>query len=301
MARGDLEREMPEVTTHRDVQIGAAELRPEGPQEWRGAEGSGLPLVARYAASLLLVAAATLLAFIVDHVIAAPNLTLIFVVPVVIAATALGWGPSLLAVSTSVLAFDFFFTAPFYSFRIASPSDIWAAGLLLVIAAIVGAIAAESRRRAVEARGGAEQAQALQALAHVVIESRPQSEIVDAAATALSQIFGAPAVVFMQRASAFGPVATAGGAKITTAEAEAAKGALDTRLPARAETYPYHQSTFDFWPVATPNDSGCVIGVSFGRSGRGRPVAPERFVEIVAACLASAFRASGKVPNANRP
>ena len=71
----------------------------------------------------------------------------IFVLPVVIAATALGWGPSLLAVSTSVLAFDFFFTEPFYSFRIASPSDVWAAALLLVIAAIVSTIAAESRRR----------------------------------------------------------------------------------------------------------------------------------------------------------
>ena len=283
---------MPELTADGD-------LLAQGLQDLPAADGPGLPLVARYGAALLLVALATLLAFVVDHVIAAPNLTLIFVLPVVIAATALGWGPALLAVSTSVLAFDFFFTEPFYSFRIASPSDVWAAALLLVTAAIVSTIAAESRRRAVAAQRAAEQAQALQALAHVVIESRPQSEVVEAAATALSKIFRAPAAVFMQRGSAFAPVATAGGGKVTSAEAEAAKGSLDSRLAVRAETYPYDQSTYDFWPVATPKDRSCVIGVSFGQSGRDRPASPERFVEIVSAYLAAAFRSSGDIPSAN--
>jgi K+-sensing histidine kinase KdpD len=292
---------MPELTADGDVQAWAGEPIPQDQPEAPGTEGSGLPLAARYGSSLLLVAIATVLAFIVDHVIAAPNLTLIFVVPVVIAATAFGWGPALLTVAASVLAFDFFFTEPFYSFRIASPSDLWAAALLLVIAAIVSTIAAESRRRAVEARRAADQAQALQTLANVVIQSRPQSEVLDAAATALSRIFRAPAVVFMQKAGAFAPVATAGEGKITAAEAEAAKGSWDSRLAVRAETYPYDRSTFDFWPVATPKDRSCVIGVAFGQSGRDRPPAPERFVEIVGAYLAAALRSSGEIPGANAP
>ena len=90
-------------------------------------------LAAQLAISLLLVAAATLLAFVVDHIVAAPNLTLIFALPVVVAATFFGWIPALLAAVAGVLAFDFFFTQPYYSFRIASPSDLWAAALLLVI------------------------------------------------------------------------------------------------------------------------------------------------------------------------
>jgi K+-sensing histidine kinase KdpD len=292
---------MPELTADGDVPFGASAFSFEADRDWRSGGDSGLSFVARYGVSLLLVAAATVVAFVVDHVISAPNLTLIFVLPVVVAATSFGWGPALVAVVASVLAFDFFFTEPLYSFQIASPSDLWSAGLLLVTAAIVSAVAAESRRRAVAAHRAAEQAQALQALARVVIDSRPQADVVQAAATALSEIFRAPAVVFMQRASAFAPVATAGGAKITTAEAEAAKGALDSQLPARAETYPYDQSTFDFWPVAAPKGRACVIGVSFGRSGGDRPATPERFVEIVAAYLAAAFRASGKVPGANTP
>ncbi|MDB5428080.1 MAG: hypothetical protein JWR43_2055 [Phenylobacterium sp.] len=272
--------------------------RASGPQEDRSELSRQLPLAARYGASLLFVVLATGLAFIVEHLISAPNLTLIFVLPVVAAATFFGWGPSLAAVVAGVLAFDFFFTKPFNSFRIASPSDLWAAGLLLVIAAAVSTLAAESRRRALEAREAAEQAQALQTLAHVVIQARPQSEILEAAASALNRIFHAPSVIFMGEAGAVRPVASAGGPKITSAEEEAANGALETRLPVRAETYPFDQSQFDFWPVATPKAFSCVIGVDFTRSGRGRPAAPERFVEIVGAYLATAFGGSGKAAGA---
>ncbi len=135
------------------------------------AELDRLPVLAHYGLLVLLVAAAVLLALLVQYLIARPNLSLIFVLPVVLAATTFGWGPSMTASLTSVVADDFFFTEPRYSLAIASPSDLWATGLLLVIAAAVSTLAAEARRRAIDARQAADQAMALQALAHVVIES----------------------------------------------------------------------------------------------------------------------------------
>jgi two-component system sensor histidine kinase KdpD len=257
-------------------------------QEGRGEAPGPLPLPAQFGLALLLVAVAAGLAFIVEHVVAAPNLTLIFVLPVMVAAMAFGWGPSLVAVGASVLAYDFFFTEPYYSLRIASPSDLWAMALLLVIAAIVSTLAAESRRRMGEARRAAEQAQALQDLAHLVIRSAPQAQILEGAATALGQIFRAPAVIFMAQAGALRPVATAGGARITEAEEDAAKGALETKVAARAGAYPYDRSAFDFWPVPVTKDGACVIGVHLSRSGRDRLAKPERFVEIVGGYLAAA-------------
>ena len=248
-----------------------------------------MPLVAQYAAALLFVAIATVLAFVVKQLISAPNLTLIFVLPVVLAATSFGWGPALAAAVSGVLAFDFFFTAPFYSFQITSPSDLWAAALLLVIAAIVSTVAAESRRRAGEARRAAEQAQALQALAHVVIESRPKTEILQAAATALNQIFHAPSVIFLEQGRSFRPVADAGAPNITIAEEEAARGALKSHVVLRSEMYPYDRSKFDFWPVTTPAGLRCVVGVDFTRSDRERPTSPQHFVEVVSGYLAVAF------------
>ena len=256
-----------------------------------------LPVVSRYGLPLLFVALATVLAFVVRHLIAAPNLTLVYVLPVIIAATQFGWGPALLSVATGVAAFDFFFTEPYYSFAITKPSDIWAAALLLVIAAIASSVAAESRRRALASAEAAERAQALQALAHVIIECRPEAEILKAAATALNRIFAAPAAVFVQGAGEVEAAATAGDPSFTAADREAARGALSARVATRGETYPYDSARFDFWPVSTPEGCDCVLGVDFTHATRERPASPELFVEVIAAYLA----ARPPIPRASAP
>jgi two-component system sensor histidine kinase KdpD len=254
-----------------------------------GDEGALSPAL-QYGASLLFVALAAGLAFIAEELVGAPNLTLIFVLPVIASASLFGWGPSLLATIAGVLAFDYFFTEPRFSLVISSPSDIWAAALLLVIAVIVSAVAAESRRRERAARLAAGQAQALQALAHAVIQSGPEGQTLAAAATALSEIFGAPSAVFQRRGAAMALAASAGGARITPAEEAAARDVLETGVVARAGAYPHQQSSFDLWPAATPNECGCVVGVDFNASGRSRPVAPGGYIEIVGAYLAAALK-----------
>ena len=261
-------------------------------------EGRSLPAVGQYAASLIFVAVATGFGFSLEPLMGAANLTLVFVLPVMAAATLFGWGPSLVATGASVLAFDFFFTEPRYSLVIARPADLWAAGLLLVIAASVSTIAAESRRRERAARWSAEQARALQTLAHLVIHSAPTSEVLPAAAATLHQIFRSPSVIFIQLAGALRPLASAGGGKITQAEEEAASGVVEAGVRVRAETYPYHKSSFDFWPVKTPEGRACVIGVSFVQAGRSRPVEPDRFIEIVAAYLTTALEREARKPAA---
>lgn len=262
----------------------AAETQPLPPET---------PTLVRYGLAVLLVAVAAVLAFVVEHLVAAPNLTLIFVLPVVIAAVAFGWGPSLTAAIGGVLAFDFFFTQPYYSLRIESPSDIWAAALLLVIAAIVSSVAAESRRRSLEARQAAVQAVALQNLAHLVIEHRPEWEVMRDAAAALHQAFRAPAVILVKHGDSFAPVASAGGAKLTDKDREAALGALETKIATRGGAYPYDAAEFDFWPVLTRGNAAWVMGVNFLQARGGRPVAPEQFIDVVRGYIVAAVHAAG--------
>ena len=153
---------------------------------------------AAYALSLALVAAATLAAVLVDHVQPAPNLSLIFVLPVVIAAVSFGWGPAIAAAVLGALAFNFFLIAPRYSLGIADPANLWALILLLITAGIVSGVASHSRRRAVEALRAVEQATALQTLARTLVGATGREGVTKAAAQALYQLFGAPAVVFLQ-------------------------------------------------------------------------------------------------------
>jgi K+-sensing histidine kinase KdpD len=244
---------------------------------------------ARYALAALFVALATALAFLAQQLIAAPNLTLVYVVPVVVAAARFGWGPSLFAVIAGVAAFDFFFTAPYYSFAIADPSNIWAAALLLVVAMIVTSVAAESRRRAIEADRAAERAGALQALAHVVIEDAPRREALQSAATALNRIFLAPAAVFMEQDGRVRAVASAGTTGIAPADEEAARGALTSHIATRGESYPYDRTYFDMWPISTASGLRCVLAVDFAHADEARPSSPDRFVDAVAVYLAASM------------
>lgn len=248
------------------------------------AEGS-IPPAWTYAVSAALVALATGIGLSLQGAVPPASMTLIFVLPVVVAASSFGFGPSLAATALGVLSFDFFFTRPYYSLTIDSPEDIWSAALLLIIALIVSAVAANARQRTVEARRAAEQADALRSLAHAVVEAPSRRVLAQAAATALNQIFRAPAVVFVDGAGRFDRLFTAGDAKLTQAEMEAARGVLDLRLPSRAESYPFVTSEFDLWPVESRSGPGYVLGVEF-RGPRGRPSEPERFVDVIAAYLA---------------
>ena len=91
----------------------------------------------------------------------------------------------------------------------------------------------------------AERAQARQALAHTVIEGRSQSQILQAAAAALHQIFRAPAAIPIQCENRFEAVATAGSVQITEADREAARGALSSHENTRRDTHPYVGAYFD--------------------------------------------------------
>jgi two-component system sensor histidine kinase KdpD len=248
-----------------------------------------LPPAAAYALSLLMVAAATLAAVLVNQVQTVPNLSLVFVLPVVIAAVSFGWGPSLAAAVAGALAYNFFLIAPLYTLRVADLPNIWAFILLLITAAIVSAVAAQSRRRAMAAWNAADQATALQALARSLVAANGGAGAGRASAEALARLFQAPAVVFLQGETELELTAQVGGGDLTPADREAAGWALAARLPTRGGAYPVEDSAYDFWPVVTPQRQQAVIGVSISLGEAGRPANPERLVEIVSGYLAVAL------------
>ncbi|MGH6908991.1 MAG: DUF4118 domain-containing protein [Phenylobacterium sp.] len=238
--------------------------------------------------SLALVAAAAIAAFVVDNLVQTPNLSLVFVLPVIVAALSFGWGPALTCALLGVAIFDFLFVEPRMSFQVANPTDLWALALLLLVAAIASTVGAQSRRRAVAARRAAEQAEALRALAHAIIKPDPAGDVFHVAARSLGRIFEAPAVILAEKAGKLWPAAASGGSTLSDADQEAAQWALAKNQPTRAEAYPFDQAGFDFWPVATPANHRLVLGVKFTGRSEGRPEAPDRLVELVAGYLAVA-------------
>ena len=125
--------------------------------------------LARYLASIAMTAVATVMAVGVDSKVTIPNLSLVFVVPVIIAGVSLGLGPSLCSAILGALAFNFFLTEPRYSLAVDDPSNIWAIGLLFVVGLIVSGVAFTSRQRATEAARLRRQATVLQGYSRDVV------------------------------------------------------------------------------------------------------------------------------------
>jgi two-component system sensor histidine kinase KdpD len=123
---------------------------------------SEAPAVVGYLASIGMTALATALAVSVDSQVMIPNLSLIFVVPVIAAAVGFGLGPSLCSAILGALAYNFFLTEPRYTLVVDDTANIWAIGLLFVVGLIVSGVAFTSRRRAVEAALMRRQATVLQ-------------------------------------------------------------------------------------------------------------------------------------------
>ncbi len=247
------------------------------------------PVLFGYGAAALAVAFATLAAVLVEQQFPAPNLSLVFVLPVVFAATAFGWGPALAAAVGGVFAYNYFLIEPRYTLRVADPANAWALVLLMIVAAAVSGVAAQSRRRALEAWRAADQASALQALGRALVGETDRSGVAARCAEALAQVFQAPAVVLLKDAEALAPAATAGGAALSPADIEAARWSVASGIGTRGGAYPAGESAFDFWPVRSRQRQAAAIGVRLSEREEGRPEAPERLVEIVSAYLSVAL------------
>jgi two-component system sensor histidine kinase KdpD len=186
-----------------------------------------------------------------------------------------------------VLLLDLLFIEPRYTLLVARPEDVWALALLFVIGAIVSTVAAQARQRAVEAQEAADRAEALRALAHVVIQRPSKDEILGAAADTLGRLFSSPAVVLLESGGALRLAAQSQGARVTADDEQAARAALDSGSPTRADAFPVDRSRYDFWPVVPAGaDFRFVLGVG---AGRDRPEQPSRLVELVGGYIASAL------------
>ena len=247
------------------------------------------PAWLRYGLALLMVGAATVAAVLVDQVVRIPNLSLVFVLPVVVAAVSFGWKPAMAAAIAAVLAVNFFLTAPRYSLSVADPASAWGLGLLLVTAAIASTVAAQSRRRALEAMEAAGQARALQVMARDLAGAIDRDAIAHTAVQALNRLFKTQAVILIDENGELAVAAEAGDASLGPADLEAVRWVAGSRLPVRAGVYPADDARFDFWPVVTPQRRQCVIGVRLEGLEDGRPEAPERMIEIVGGYLSTAI------------
>jgi two-component system, OmpR family, sensor histidine kinase KdpD len=126
------------------------------------APGAGLD-ARPYLGSLGCVAAALSMALVLHDVLGITSIALAFLTAVLASAVIWGLLPSLLACLAAVLAYNFFFLPPLYTFTITDPENVVALFFFTVVAIIASNLAARVRAQAIVARQRARTAEELYA------------------------------------------------------------------------------------------------------------------------------------------
>src|SRR5690349_10246913 len=105
-----------------------------------------------YLEGVLVTILATALGAAVNTHVGLPNISLVSVVPVLVAAARHGLVPSLWVSALSVLSYNFFFLPPLYQFSIADPANVVALFFLMFVAVATSALGTRTRAQAQAAR-----------------------------------------------------------------------------------------------------------------------------------------------------
>jgi hypothetical protein len=128
--------------------------------------------------------------------IAPAALALLLVLPVLLGAVTGGrWGGAVSAVIATI-GFDFFLTRPYLSLTMDSQDDVETAVLFLLVAVIVGTVAAGAHRSSMRVEQGRADLEAIHRVAEAVSEGRGIDEVVESARRSLVAVLDLDACEF---------------------------------------------------------------------------------------------------------
>jgi two-component system, OmpR family, sensor histidine kinase KdpD len=153
--------------------------------------------IERYFGSAGAVGAALCIGLLLQRFIAVQSISLVFLMAVLASAIAWGLWPSLFAAVASVLAYNFFFLPPLYTFSVADPENAVALFFFLAVALIVGKLTAATRSQIMTARGRAKTTAELYAFSRKVAGIGALDDLLWATAFQISSMLNVRSVLLM--------------------------------------------------------------------------------------------------------
>jgi two-component system sensor histidine kinase KdpD len=152
---------------------------------------------AEYELGLLIFILASALAFLMYHYFELSNLIMVFLVGVMVTAIYCGRGPAILVSILSVLAFDFCFVPPRFTFEVAETHYIFTFAVMFLVALVISHLTSLIRRQAEAARLQERQTAAMHSLSRNLASTRGMEQILQVAVKHISEIFNCQAAALL--------------------------------------------------------------------------------------------------------
>ncbi|HET9984649.1 MAG TPA: sensor histidine kinase KdpD [Longimicrobiales bacterium] len=159
------------------------------------------PAWAGYLWAAAAVAACTALGMAMASRFERTNVAMVYLLAVVAIALRFGRGPSIFAAVFSVLAFDFMFVPPYYTFAVSDTQYLITFAVMLVVALAVGTLTVRMRRQAEASRQRERRTAALYQMGRGLVESTDSVQALDTGLRQIEEVFECRAVALLPDAA----------------------------------------------------------------------------------------------------
>ena len=231
----------------------------------------------------LCASAATGFAWLAEQWVGLTDLSMIFIVAVVVVAARTRMSAAILAAILCFLAYNFFFIEPRYTLIIAAPWGITTVVLFLLTALVAGRLAAQLRMQVLTLRAANNQASVLQHLGRQLSAAADLEQVLQAGRSTLERAFGATAMLQVG-ASQSSPT----GLQLAQLDRAAADWALSHGQPAGRHTQTLAGAAWWFLPLLGNDQVIGVVGLQENTQQRQLSAENRRLAEAICTDIAHA-------------
>ncbi|NRP73942.1 Sensor protein KdpD [Ensifer psoraleae] len=214
-------------------------------------------------------AAATVIGLLIERFIVLQNISLLYLLAVLISATYAGYIAAIGAALLSVLAYNFFFIEPIGTFTVAEPHEVFALFIFLAAAILAGGLASRVRDQAKAAQRRAAAMQALYDFSRKLSGTANAEDVLWAAVTQIQTTLRRNAVLLVPEDGDIAlKAAWPPDTELGMTDMMAARWAFEKSEAAGDDTGTLPNISFQFRPLLSPHG---VVGVC-GFLQKGRPL-----------------------------
>lgn len=235
----------------------------------RSAAGWGAP--SGYVYSALMVAAVTAIGSALFHVLNLGNIALLFLLPVMAAASVFGLRTGLFAGLASSLAYNFFFLPPTGTLTVSNPENVISIIVLLGVAFVTSQLTSRVQLQADLAATSARTNAALAGYVRQLTSLNDRQDVARAACAEIARLLSVRVVLLERSAAGLAELASShAGSRLEAMEMAAAQWVSDTGQTAGRGTGTLTASDWQFQPLRAGDRIQAVLGLA--REDGGDPI-----------------------------